>query len=106
MVRGGYEGCLTPAVTGVPGKEASAQALVWTNHRAARTIVAHPDFHLYEVCNLYHDPAERFPNEIDNSLWAGPGMTKLIQEHLLLIQQYPNRELPTYYRDFEMFFDS
>ena len=53
-----------------------------------------PGFHFYEVYNLYHDPAERFPNEIQNGLWAGPGISKLVQEHLLLMQEYPNT--PTY----------
>jgi len=64
-----------------------------------------PAFHFYEVYNLYHDPAERFPNEIENGMWAGPGMNKLIQEHMLLIQQYPNREMPVYFRDFDKSFD-
>ena len=64
-----------------------------------------PGFHFYEVYNIYHDPAERFPNEIENGLWAGPGMTKLIQEHLLLMEKYPNRKLQGYYRDFDYSFD-
>ena len=34
-----------------------------------------PGFHFYEVYNLYHDPAERFPNEAQNGIWAGPGLT-------------------------------
>ena len=64
-----------------------------------------PAFHFYEVFNIYHDPAERFPNEPQNGIWAGPGMTKLIQEHMLLIQKYPNRVLKSYYRDFDSSFD-
>ena len=64
-----------------------------------------PEFHFYEVYNLYHDPAERFPNEIQNGLWAGPGMTKMIQEHMLQIQKYPHRKIQGYYRDFDRSFD-
>jgi arylsulfatase len=64
-----------------------------------------PSFHFYEVYNLYHDPAERFPNEIQNGLWAGPGMTKMIQEHMLQIQKYPHRKVQGYYRDFDHSFD-
>ena len=64
-----------------------------------------PGFHFYEVYNLYHDPAERFPNEIANGLWAGPGMTKMIQEHMLQIQKYPHRKVQGYYRDFDYSFD-
>lgn len=64
-----------------------------------------PAFHFYEVFNLYHDPAERFPNEPQNGIWAGPGLTKMIQEHKLLMQKYPNRELKSYYRDFDRSFD-
>ena len=64
-----------------------------------------PEFHFYEVYNIYHDPAERFPNEVQNGIWAGPGMTKLVQEHLLLMQKYPNRKLQGYYRDFDYSFD-
>ena len=63
-------------------------------------------FHFYEVFNIYHDPAERYPNEPQNGIWAGPGVTKLIQEHMLLIQKYPHREpANSYYRDFDRSFD-
>ncbi len=64
-----------------------------------------PEFHFYEMYNLYHDPAERFPNEIRNGLWAGPGLTKLVQEHMRLIEQYPHRQLQGHYRDFDRSFD-
>jgi arylsulfatase A-like enzyme len=65
-----------------------------------------PAFHFFEVYNIYHDPAERFPNEAQNGIWAGPGMTKMIQEHMLLIKKYPNRKLEkSYYRDFDRSFD-
>lgn len=64
-----------------------------------------PGFHFYEMYNLYHDPAERFPSEIQYGLWAGPGMTKLIQEHKRLMQKYPNREVKGHYRDFDRSFD-
>ena len=64
-----------------------------------------PDFHFYEVFNLYHDPAERFPNEAQNGIWAGPGMTKMIQEHMLQIKKYPHRPTKSYYRDFDRSFD-
>ena len=64
-----------------------------------------PGFHFYEVYNLYHDPAERFPNEAQNGIWAGPGITKMVQEHMLQIKKYPHRVLKTYYRDFDRSFD-
>jgi arylsulfatase len=64
-----------------------------------------PEFHFYEIYNIYHDPAERFPNEIANGLWAGPGITKMIQEHMLQIQKYPHRKVQGYYRDFDRSFD-
>jgi len=65
-----------------------------------------PAFHFFEVYNLYHDPAERFPNEAQNGIWAGPGITKMIQEHMLQIQQYPHRKpAQSYYRDFDRSFD-
>jgi len=65
-----------------------------------------PGFHFYEVYNIYHDPAERFPNEAQNGIWAGPGITKLIQEHMAMIKKYPHREPPKgYYRDFDRPFD-
>ncbi|WP_170765481.1 sulfatase-like hydrolase/transferase [Ruegeria lacuscaerulensis] len=64
-----------------------------------------PDFHFYEMFNIYHDPAERFPNEIQNGLWAGPGLTKMIQDHFALIQQFPHRVLQGHYRDFDRSFD-
>lgn len=65
-----------------------------------------PEFHFYEVYNLYHDPAERFPNEAQNGIWAGPGITKMIQEHRLQIQEYPHRKpVQGYYRDFDRSFD-
>nr|WP_256369162.1 sulfatase-like hydrolase/transferase [Ruegeria sp. HKCCA0235A] len=64
-----------------------------------------PNFHFYEVFNLYHDPAERFPNEAQNGIWAGPGITKMIQEHMLLIEDYPHRSVSSFYRDFDTSFD-
>ncbi|MGI9290381.1 MAG: sulfatase-like hydrolase/transferase [Gammaproteobacteria bacterium] len=64
-----------------------------------------PDFHFFEVYNIYHDPAERFPNEIQNGMWAGPGMTKMVQDHMKQIQKYPHREVRSYYRDFDRSFD-
>jgi arylsulfatase len=64
-----------------------------------------PGFHFYEVYNMYHDPAERFPNEAQNGIWAGPGITKMIQEHMLQIQKYPHRPVKSHYRDFDRSFD-
>lgn len=64
-----------------------------------------PKFHFYEVYNIYHDPAEKFPNEIKNGMWAGPGMIKLLQDHKLLIQKYPNREMQVYQEEFDSSFD-
>lgn len=65
-----------------------------------------PGFHFYEVYNLYHDPAERFPNEAQNGIWAGPGIEKMVQDHMLLIKQYPHRTpAKSYYRDFDRPFD-
>ena len=64
-----------------------------------------PEFHFFEAYNLYHDPAERFPNELQNGFWAGPGLTKIVQEHMLLIRKYPHREPKSHYRDFDRSFD-
>jgi len=64
-----------------------------------------PKFKFFEVYNLYHDPAERFPNELENGFWAGPGMSKMIQEHMKQIQKYPHRKISGYYRDFDRSFD-
>ena len=64
-----------------------------------------PSFHFYEVYNIYHDPAERFPNEIQNGAWSGPGINKMIQEHMLLIKKYPHRKVTGYLRDFDSSFD-
>jgi len=64
-----------------------------------------PKFHFYEVYNLYHDPAERFPNEIQNGMWAGPGFMKLIQDHKMLMMKYPNREMQIYQEEFDRSFD-
>ncbi len=64
-----------------------------------------PAFHFFEVYNIYHDPAERFPNEVQNGIWAGPGITKMVQEHMIMIQKYPHREVKSFYRDFDRSFD-
>jgi arylsulfatase len=64
-----------------------------------------PKFHFFEVYNLYHDPAERFPNELENGFWAGPGMSKMIQDHMIQIKKYPHRKISGYYRDFDRSFD-
>jgi arylsulfatase len=64
-----------------------------------------PNLKFVEVINLYHDPAERFGNEVANGLWAGVGLQKLIQEHVKLIQKYPNRKLNPYFPDFDRSFD-
>ena len=64
-----------------------------------------PAFHFYEMYNIYHDPAERFPNEIQNGAWAGPGITKMIQEHFKMIEKYPHRPVTSHYRDFDRSFD-
>ena len=64
-----------------------------------------PAFHFYEVYNIYHDPAERFPNEIQNGAWAGPGINRMIQEHMLLIKKYPHRSATGSFREFDRSFD-
>jgi arylsulfatase len=64
-----------------------------------------PKLKFVEVYNLYHDPAEQFPNEVENGLWAAPGIYKLIQEHKLLITKYPFRRLTRTFRDFDRSFD-
>jgi len=64
-----------------------------------------PNLKFVEVINLYHDPAERFGNEVANGLWAGVGLQKLVQEHVKLIQKYPNRKLNPYFPDFDRSFD-
>ncbi len=47
---------------------------------------AHHNFY-----NLYHDPAERFPNMVEIALWAAPAFTKLIQEHMAMIEKFPHQ---------------
>ena len=64
-----------------------------------------PEFKFFEAYNIYHDPAERFPNELQTGFWAGPGITKMVQEHMRLIQKYPHREVKSHYRDFDRSFD-
>jgi arylsulfatase len=64
-----------------------------------------PKFHFFEAYNIYHDPAERFPNEAQNGIWAGPGITRMVQEHMRLIQKYPHRNVKGYYREFDRSFD-
>ena len=47
-----------------------------------------------------------FSLEPQNGILAGPGMTKMIQEHMIQIQKYPHREpAQAYYRDFDTSFD-
>ncbi len=64
-----------------------------------------PAFKFFEAYNIYHDPAERFPNELENGFWAGPGMSRIIQEHMAMIQKYPHRQVVGKYREFDTNFD-
>jgi len=41
--------------------------------------------------NLYHDPAERNPDEVRYGLWSGPGFKKMIQDHNALTEKFPHR---------------
>lgn len=62
-------------------------------------------FRFFGAYNTHHGPAERFPNELQNGFWAGPGITKMVQEHGRLIQKCPHREVRGYCRDFDSSFD-
>ena len=55
--------------------------------------------------NIYHDPGERFPDEVRYGLWSGPGFKKMIQDHMALIGKFPHRVLKAYQREFDYPFD-
>jgi hypothetical protein len=48
--------------------------------------------------NLMHDPAERFPREINYSSYSY-GMTRLFEQHNKLIEKYPHRVQVPYQRE-------
>ena len=65
-----------------------------------KPVKAHHNFY-----NIYHDPGERFPDEVRYGLWSGPGFKKMIQDHNALIEKFPHRELKAYQREFDYPFD-
>lgn len=67
-----------------------------------RTKPVKPHYHFY---NIYHDPSERFPDEVRYGLWSGPGFKKLIQDHNALIEKFPHRVQKAYQREFDLPFD-
>ncbi len=60
---------------------------------------------VFSFFNLYHDPAERFVDEVRYGLWTGPGMRKMIQDHEAMIQQFPHRVQKGYLRELDRPFD-
>jgi arylsulfatase A-like enzyme len=67
-----------------------------------RTNPVKPHFNFY---NIYHDPAERHPDEVRYGLWAGPGFKKMIEDHQALIKKFPHRVQKSYQRKFDRPFD-
>ncbi len=67
-----------------------------------RTEPVKPHHNFY---NIYHDPSERFPDEVRYGLWSGPGFKKMIQDHMALIEKFPHRVLKAYQREFDYPFD-
>ncbi|MGK7916516.1 MAG: sulfatase-like hydrolase/transferase [Prochloraceae cyanobacterium] len=61
-----------------------------------------PHHHFY---NIYHDPSERFPDEVHYGLWSGPGFKKMIQDHNAMIEKFPHRVQKGYQREFDVPFD-
>ena len=60
---------------------------------------------VFSFFNLYHDPAERFADEVRYGLWTGPGMRKMIQDHKALIERFPHRVQKAHQREFDFPFD-
>jgi arylsulfatase len=50
--------------------------------------------------NLYHDPGERFVDEVRYGLWAGPGFRKMIEDHNAMIEKFPHRVQKGYQREY------
>jgi len=62
-----------------------------------RTEPVKPHHNFY---NIYHDPSERFPDEVRYGLWSGPGFKKMIQDHNALIAKFPHRVQKGYQREY------
>ena len=60
---------------------------------------------MYSFYNIYHDPGERFVDEVRYGLWAGPGFKKLIQDHRAMIEKFPHRIQKGHQRGFDRPFD-
>jgi arylsulfatase len=67
-----------------------------------RTKPEKPHHNLY---NIYHDPGERYPDIAHYGLWAGPGFSKMIQDHMAMIEKFPHRVQKAYQREFDFPFD-
>ena len=59
-----------------------------------------PEIPHHNFYNLYHDPAERFADEVRYGLWSGPGFKKLIEDHNAMINKFPHRIQNDYMRDY------
>jgi arylsulfatase len=55
--------------------------------------------------NIYHDPGERYPDEVRYGLWSGPGFKKMIQDHNAMIEKFPHRVQKSHQREFDVPFD-
>ena len=62
-----------------------------------RTEPVKPHHNFY---NIYHDPSERFPDEVRYGLWSGRGFKKMIQDHNALIAKFPHRVQKAYQREY------
>lgn len=49
--------------------------------------------------NLMHDPAERHPNAVNYAAGFSYGMSRVVQEHQKLIEEYPHRVQTPYQRE-------
>ena len=59
----------------------------------------------HNMYNLYYDPGERFPNMVEIGLWASPGFTKIIQDHMALIKKFPHQVQNVHNAEFDYPFD-
>ena len=64
-----------------------------------------PEKRHHNFYNIYHDPGERFADLARYGLWAVPGFKKMIEDHLKMMEKYPNRVQKSYQRDFDRPFD-
>ena len=55
--------------------------------------------------NLMHDPAERHPDVLSYGAYNAYGISRMIQEHMAMIEKFPNRPNTVYQKPPERPFD-